>query len=511
MNRHQTFHAAVLAAAASITAGAHGVDVQQDWLDRLDGPASMNDYGEAVAIGDDGSVYVAGSIFEQVESNLFAPRFMTVRYDIDGTRLWERTYAGTFASGAAAALHIALDGDGNILVSGSTNQGDDWAVLKYDDAGAELWRRVYEADSTFLTQPDDMAVDAAGNVYLTGMVGSSVNPNSGTVVKYSSDGVQQWIEPYYGPTFDGAFFRAVAVDGAGNVYAAGGAAVPGRATELAVVQFDSDGNEQWLATDGAISQFAHDRATDIIVDGNGDIIVVGVFGGNTAAGLDIAVAKYDVEGNQLWRELYMGPDGRDDSATEVAVDGDNNIVVVGYSSVTFSDYDALTLKYDPSGELLWERRIAGDEDHFDRATGVAIDGQDNIYITGTYDPIGGSRYFAVRYAPDGSEQWFTDYAGPIGGGSRANDIAVGADGSVAVTGDSPDAGTDFDIATIRYEQSGEMTVGDLDGDGSVSVIDLLLLLDAWGACADCDDCPADLNGDCIVSVLDLLLMLDNWG
>jgi hypothetical protein len=43
------------------------------------------------------------------------------------------------------------------------------------------------------------------------------------------------------------------------------------------------------------------------------------------------------------------------------------------------------------------------------------------------------------------------------------------------------------------------------------VLDLLILLDAWGACKDCTECAADFNGDCSVDVLDLLFLLDNWG
>ena len=54
-------------------------------------------------------------------------------------------------------------------------------------------------------------------------------------------------------------------------------------------------------------------------------------------------------------------------------------------------------------------------------------------------------------------------------------------------------------------------VGDIDGDGMVGASDLLLLLAAWGACADCDDCPADLDGNCTVGAADLLILLANWG
>ncbi|MCH8211355.1 MAG: hypothetical protein IIB99_08275 [Planctomycetes bacterium] len=53
--------------------------------------------------------------------------------------------------------------------------------------------------------------------------------------------------------------------------------------------------------------------------------------------------------------------------------------------------------------------------------------------------------------------------------------------------------------------------GDINGDGSVGVKDLLILLSNWGPCGDCEDCPADLDADCTVGVSDLLLLLSNWG
>ncbi len=54
--------------------------------------------------------------------------------------------------------------------------------------------------------------------------------------------------------------------------------------------------------------------------------------------------------------------------------------------------------------------------------------------------------------------------------------------------------------------------GDLDGDGSVSTIDLLLLLGAWGPCPEpcVPYCPGDLDQSCSVSTIDLLILLGNW-
>jgi hypothetical protein len=51
---------------------------------------------------------------------------------------------------------------------------------------------------------------------------------------------------------------------------------------------------------------------------------------------------------------------------------------------------------------------------------------------------------------------------------------------------------------------------DLDGDGTVGVVDVLLMVRAWGACTDCEGCSADLDSDCAVGITDLLELLANW-
>ena len=95
---------------------------------------------------------------------------------------------------------------------------------------------------------------------------------------------------------------------------------------------------------------------------------------------------------------------------------------------------------------------------------------------------------------------------------------------------SPDLGLNIKVANA-INQAGQITgqatsqdgivafvltpieprLGDLDGDCTVGVSDLLLLLGSWGPCNTCDDCRADLDGDCSVGVKDLLILLGNWG
>ena len=65
---------------------------------------------------------------------------------------------------------------------------------------------------------------------------------------------------------------------------------------------------------------------------------------------------------------------------------------------------------------------------------------------------------------------------------------------------------------ILMNNSGITPLGDLDGDGSVGVVDLLILLGNWGPCPDPPTtCPVDLDGDGNVGVVDLLILLGNWG
>ena len=59
-----------------------------------------------------------------------------------------------------------------------------------------------------------------------------------------------------------------------------------------------------------------------------------------------------------------------------------------------------------------------------------------------------------------------------------------------------------------------LSPADFDGDGKVTVVDLLLLLGDWGPCADCQvpsTCLADIDGDCAVGISDLLILLNSWG
>ena len=70
-----------------------------------------------------------------------------------------------------------------------------------------------------------------------------------------------------------------------------------------------------------------------------------------------------------------------------------------------------------------------------------------------------------------------------------------------------DCGVDYE-ARLTCEPVAPPCPEDLNGDGVVNVLDLLLVLAVWGPCPGC---PEDLNNDGTVNVLDLLLVLAAWG
>ena len=105
--------------------------------------------------------------------------------------------------------------------------------------------------------------------------------------------------------------------------------------------------------------------------------------------LDYATLKYDPSGNLLWEKRYKGPGNGADGATAMAVDAAGNVYVTGESGGVGSGLDYATLKYDASGNLLWEKRYNGPGNASDRATAIAVDAAGNVYVTG-YSDGGGS-------------------------------------------------------------------------------------------------------------------------
>ena len=145
---------------------------------------------------------------------------------------------------------------------------------------------------------------------------------------------------------------------------------------------------------------------------------------------------------RAWLQPYNGPGNGDDVANAVVVDGSNNVIVVGTSTGSGSYWDYATVKYSSAGVPLWTNRYNGPANSNDEANAVAVDGSNNVIVTGC--DIGSATsydYATIKYSSEGVPLWTNRHSGPPGW--RRYDIphavAVDRSNNVIVTGQSDGA------------------------------------------------------------------------
>jgi len=400
--------------------------VTQEWVARYDGPANSWDIAHALALDEAGNIYIAG---DSVTSTFWD--YVTIKYDPAGNQLWTAHYDGPGGDNDSdRAYALAVDDAGNAYVTGEswggTEPGIDYATVKYDPNGDELWAARYNGPDNSGDFAYAVVVDASGSVYVTG--GSF---GDYCTIKYNANGNELWVARY--DSSDGDTAYALAVDDSGNVYVTGGSS-----GDYCTIKYDTDGNELWVARcTGAGTAYA------LVIDDSGNIHITGT---------DYITVKYDSDGIEQWVASYSVPGSLADSARDLAVDASGNVYVTGESA---DDY--CTIKYDANGTELWLARHEGHSDGYDSAFALAVDASGSVYVTG-YSNAGAetcNNYTTVKYAADGSEQWVAHYDGPVSGGGddydSACDVAVDESGNVYVTGTSAD--TEDDCVTIKYSPS----------------------------------------------------------
>jgi len=419
--------------------------VDTAWVRRYNGPGNSGDNATAIAVDDSWNVYVTGYSYGSGTSDDYA----TIKYDPQGNELWVRRYNGP-GNSYDEAYAIAVDGSGNVYVTGNSYGSGippfhDYATIKYDPDGNELWVQRYNGPGNSADIALALAVDGSGNVYVTGVsVGSGTSDDYATI-KYYPDGDTAWVRRYNGPpgnSQDAA--NAIAVDGSGNVYVTGYSTGSGTGPDYATIKYYSNGDTAWVRTYNGPGN-NDDWAFAVAVDGSGNVYVTGVSVGS-GTNYDYATIKYDPQGNELWVKRY---NGNDDHALAIAVDGSGNVYITGRSYGSGTNYDYATIKYDPQGNELWVKRYNGPGNAWDGAYSIAVDGSGNIYVTGvSYGSETERDYATIKYDPQGNELWVKRYNGPGNSIDGAYAIAVDGLANVYVTGVS-----NGDYATIKYWQN----------------------------------------------------------
>ena len=149
--------------------------------------------------------------------------YLTVKYDPDGNESWVALYNGA-ADAMDRAAALELDSYGNVYVTGwseGTATDEDFATIKYDPDGNELWVARYDGPANYKDVPYGMALDPSGNVCVTGLSEGTATDEDFATIKYDPDGNQLWIARYDGPANTGDVPYGIAVDVSGNTYVTG--------------------------------------------------------------------------------------------------------------------------------------------------------------------------------------------------------------------------------------------------------------------------------------------------
>ena len=136
-----------------------------------------------------------------------------------------------------------MDGSGNVYVTGVSYNGanDDYLTVAYDSAGTELWAKVKNGAANSYDYAYALAVDGSGNVYVTGISYNGSDYDYLTVA-YDSAGTELWAKVKNGAANSDNRAYALAVDGSGNVYVTG-YSYNGANYDYLTVAYDSAGNE----------------------------------------------------------------------------------------------------------------------------------------------------------------------------------------------------------------------------------------------------------------------------
>jgi len=350
------------------------------------------------------------------------------KYDSLGNLIWAEKFGG-FSSDNG--LCIATDNVGNVCITGyfrspsvmfgaykliNTGMYGDVFIAKLDSSGNVLWAKSGNGDAN--DEARSIAIDSDGNILVTGeTVSSSISfdaikiVNTGSkdmfIAKYDKFGNVLWAKNYGGST-GGLSGSCIIVDGKNNFFVTGyynSTVVFGHDTlvqtsesigpDLFIVKFDSLCNTIWAKRyDSTYYTVPNCITTDL----DGNVCLTGFF--NSDACHYLLVLKYDKNGKLLWNIKTKVTQNRSEGLG-IVTDTKNNIYVVGafnqqefsigkYSLINSNTNkeqdgwysDIFVVKYDASGNIIWAKSAGGPGD--DCARSIAIDNNDDLYITGDF-------------------------------------------------------------------------------------------------------------------------------
>ena len=343
---------------------------------------------------------------------------------------WTQQYGTTNidqSRGISAEGNIYMAGNTYGTFPGQTNYGScDAYFVKYDPAGNQLWVRQFGTSSSS-DAATGIAVDGSG-VYVTGYVGAALPGQTyfgsldAFIRKYDHSGNELWTRQF-GTTGQDQAADAVGVDATG-VYVIGrtGGSFPGYTNaggnDIFIAKYSLEGTQLWLLQRGTAGA---DYCSGIIVDASG-FYISGYDNSLGTSNVEAFIAKYSLAGSEVWSSRF-GTTGSD-YVNEISAD-ETALYVSGYTNGTFpgqsyagGSYDTWVAKYERSGNQLWIREFGTTGADWGWGLCASTSG---VYITGYTDGAfpgktnsGSNDIFTAKYNKNGDLLWILETGSPSG-------------------------------------------------------------------------------------------------
>ncbi|MCX6746654.1 MAG: SBBP repeat-containing protein [Candidatus Pacearchaeota archaeon] len=359
------------------------------WNKTINGINDNADMGYGVAIDSQRNVYITG---QTRWTSASTDDIYVGKWNSSGTNLWNATLNGP-GDNTDSGRSIAVDpsNESNIYIVGSSVWGASYSDIyigKWNSSGTNLWNKTINGPGNGQDYGYGVIVDSSGNVYVVG-TSSWKSPNTADIYlgKWNSSGTNLWNATFNGPQNNTDNGLGVALDSQGNIYVSGDSRwTSSVSSDLYLGKWNSSGSQMWNATLDSPS-FYYDSGTAVAVDPNDNnaIYVTGsnrwVVGSTT---YNIYLGKWNSSGQQMWNATLNGPQNNTDSGYGVTLDSHSNIYVSGSSYwSSASNLDLYLGKWNSSGSNLWNATLNGPQNIHDYGYDVAMDSQENIYVTGS--------------------------------------------------------------------------------------------------------------------------------
>ncbi len=295
------------------------------------------------------------------------------------------------------ARALVVDRYGNSYVAGYA-QGI--AVIKYNPHGESLWSRTWTRVRYSKYGGMAAELDSDENVIVVTAVYKDLY-NGFCILKYTSEGeflsdTTYWHSRSSQPVPDISPLNA-AIDRSNNIYVGGTAGNDSTQTDIITCRYGHTGNLKWSRYfDG--QRHDSDEGRALTMDRAGRVLVAGRVQ-DASHHWNAVVLKYDTAGTLLWSYSYMPNTNYQSWANDIGVCSNNDIYIAGWQQYYGQPDQSLVVKLNSSGDTIWTR---GDSSE---AHGLAVDNADNVFVTGEV-----ARTLRTwKYGPSGQLQWKDDY------------------------------------------------------------------------------------------------------